>query len=307
MLNTAGQGARDVADLWWLMFWLATAVFILVFALLLVGIARKRDGDERDGGLSRQGRHRMVLLGGIVMPIVVIAIVFVTSSRTLLGFADLRESSDVVVDVVAHQYWWEIHYPDHGVVTANEIHLPVDQNVELRLTSSDVIHSFSVPSLHGKIDMMPGKTTSVSIKPEEAGTFRGQCAQFCGAQHANMAFLVVVQESGDFDAWLEHQAQPAAEPAEGSLVERGHEVYMSSACVYCHTIAGTASQGKLGPDLTHLASRETLAAGTLENNPGNLAGWIIDPQHLKPGNEMPGVNLTGEELQALLDYLNSLD
>src|SRR5699024_9720179 len=153
--------------------------------------------------------------------------------------------SDVVVDVVAHQYWWEIHYPDHGVVTANEIHLPVDRDVELRLTSNDVIHSFSVPSLHGKIDMMPGKTTSISILPEEAGTFRGQCAQFCGAQHANMAFLVVVQEQGDFDDWLEHQAQPAEEPEAGSLVERGQDIYMSSACVYCHTIDGTASNGTL--------------------------------------------------------------
>lgn len=306
MLDTAGRGARDVAGLWWLMFWLGTAVFVVVLAILGVALVLRRPAG---GGpaMGRRGRHRMVVLGGIILPVLIIAVVFTTSSRVLLGFADMRESSDVRIEVIAHQFWWEVHYPDHGVVTANEIHVPVDRTVELRLTSNDVIHSFSIPSLHPKIDMLPGKTTSITIQPETVGTFRGQCAQFCGAQHANMAFLMIVQDEADFDAWVQHQTQPAEQPSEGSLVERGRDIYMSSACVYCHTIAGTPSNGTLGPDLTHLASRETIAAGMLENNPGNLAGWIIDPQHIKPGSAMPGVHLTGEELQALLDYLNSLD
>lgn len=288
------------------MFWLGTAIFVLVLAILAVALLRRSANGDRPA-MDRRAGHRMVILGGIVLPVVIVAVVFVASSRVLLGFADMRGDSDVRIDVVAHQYWWEVHYPDHGVVTANEIHVPVDRTVEIRLTSDDVIHSFSIPSLHPKIDTLPGKTTSITMQPETVGTYRGQCAQFCGAQHANMAFLMIVQEETDFDAWLQHQVQPAAAPAEGSLIERGRDIYMSSACVYCHTIAGTPSNGTLGPDLTHMASRETLAAGMLENNPGNLAGWIIDPQHIKPGSEMPGVHLTGEELQALLDYLNSLD
>lgn len=305
MLDPSGTGARDAADLWWLMFWMGTAVFIVVLAL--IGLAIVRGDRAGNTALTRNGRQRMVILGGVVVPVVIIAIVFSGSTRALLGMGDLRASSDVVVDVVAHQYWWEVRYPDDDVVTANEIHIPVDRTVELRLTSTDVIHSFWVPQLHGKIDMMPGKTTSISIRADDAGTYRGQCAQFCGAQHANMALLVVAEDDETFQDWVAHQASPAEEPQEGSIIARGRDIYMSSACVYCHTIEGTVSNGDLGPDLTHLGSRETLAAGMLENNPGNLAGWIVDPQEIKPGNSMPAVDLTGEELQALLEYLNSLD
>lgn len=307
MFTTAGKGARDVAGLWWLMFWLSTAVFVVVLILLAVAVFRGEKSREPKNALSKRSRLRMVVLGGIVTPLIIIAVVFTDSFRVLTGFADMRESSDLVVEVVGHQYWWEVNYPESGVVTANEIHVPVGSSITFNLTASDVIHSFWVPSLHGKLDMMPGKNTSITIEPEEVGTYRGQCAQFCGLQHANMAFLVIVEEQEVFDQWLSAQAQPAAEPRADSIIERGRDVYASSACVYCHAIKGTASVGVLGPDLTHLASRETLAAGTLENNPGNLAGWIIDPQHLKPGNAMPAVNLTGEELQAMLEYLNSLD
>lgn len=305
MLDPSGQVSRDVANLWWLMFWLGAAVFVVVLTLLLVSIFRGNRDPETS--MSTKGRLRMVVLGGIIIPAIIIAIVFTGSTRSLLSMGDLRESSDVTIDVIAHQFWWEVRYPDENVVTANEIHVPVDRTVEIRLTSTDVIHSFWVPPLHGKIDMLPGKTNTLSLRPEETGTFRGQCAQFCGAQHANMALLVIVEEEEGYQEWVAHQSEPAAEPDEGSTVARGKEIYLSSACVYCHTIAGTASNGDLGPDLTHLASRETLAAGTLENNPGNLAGWIVDPQEIKPGNAMPAIDLTGEDLQALLEYLNSLD
>lgn len=305
ILDPAGDGARDSANIWWLMFWLGTAVFVVVLAL--IGVAVIRGSRDDDTALSSKGRLRMVVLGGVIIPAIIIAIVFAGSTRSLLGMSELRQSSDVVIDVIAHQYWWEVRYPEEGIVTANEIHIPANRTIDVRLTSTDVIHSFWVPQLHGKIDMLPGKTTNVSMKAEEAGTYRGQCAQFCGAQHANMALLVIAEEEEGYEEWMSLQAQPAADPEPGTLVERGRDIYMSSACVYCHTINGTPSNGTLGPDLTHLGSRETLAAGTIENNPGNLAGWIVDPQEIKPGNAMPAVDLTGEELQALLEYLNSLD
>lgn len=305
MLDPSGQGARDSANIWWLMFWLGTIVFVTVLSVLFFAIFRGSSG--REAAMSQRGRHRTVILGGVIIPIIIIAVVFAGSTSALFDTGKLRGNADVVIDVISHQYWWEVRYPNDDVVTANEIHIPANREVELRLTSVDVIHSFWVPQLHGKIDMMPGKTTSITIRADEPGTYRGQCAQFCGVQHANMAFLVIASEEEAYRDWVAHQQQPAAEPAEGSLVERGRDVYMSSACVYCHTINGTPSQGTLGPDLTHFGSRETLGAGILPNNTGNLAGWIIDPQEIKPGNAMPAVNMTGADLQALLEYLNSLD
>lgn len=308
VLNAVGTGAQETLSIWWLMFWLGTGVFIVVLALLWFAVRRadspEKDNDEKAG---RKTRSRIVLLGGIIVPVLIIAVVFFESTRSLLAIGDLRGGEEVTVDIVGHQFWWEVSYPDEGFVTANEIHIPVGETVEVRLTSEDVIHSFWVPSLHGKIDVMPGHTTSISLKAEETGTFRGQCAQFCGAQHANMAFLVIVQEPDEYRAWADHQAQPAETLPEDPAIVRGQDVFMSSMCVYCHTIQGTAAMGTLGPDLTHMNSRYTLGAGMMENNRGNLAGWIVDPQEIKPGNLMPGITLSGEDLDSLLDYLESLD
>ncbi len=306
MFEPSGTGARSVDRLWLLMLSLGTAVFLLVLAVLAWAVLRGKR-DEEGHTLSTRGRMRLVVIGGIVLPIVVLVVVFSSTLQTLRDVAGLGSSDAVVIDVVAHQFWWEVHYPDQDVVTANEIHIPVGRPVEVRMTASDVIHAFWVPRLHGKIDMMPGTTTTLTMVAEEAGTYRGQCAQFCGVQHANMAFIVIAVEPDEFDAWAEAHAAPAARPAEGSLVERGEQVYLSSVCVYCHTVSGTNSMGTLGPDLTHFASRTTIAAGTLENNTGNLAAWILDPQGIKPGNQMPGIAISGEDLQALLAYLESLD
>lgn len=305
MFDAAGTGARETLSIWWLMFWLGMAVFVVVLALLWFAVSRANT-PETDNQNTR-ALTRIVLLGGIVMPIAVIAIVFVSSTRGLVAIGDLRGDNTVTIDVIAHQYWWEISYPDEGFVTANEIHIPVGESVEVRLTSEDVIHSFWVPSLHGKIDVMPGHTTSITLHAEETGTFRGQCAQFCGAQHANMAFLVNVQEPDEYRAWAAHQTQPAETVPDDPAIARGQDIFMSSMCVYCHTVRGTAAMGTLGPDLTHLNSRDTLGAGMMENNRGNLAGWIVDPQEIKPGNHMPGITLSGEDLDSLLDYLESLD
>lgn len=308
ILEPASRSAERVAELWWLMFWIGTVVFVLVMLLALYAVSRRRDR-EGTHGLDAGRRQSMVIGGGIVMPLVILAVVFAFTLRTLTGLADDRESSVWTVDVVAHQFWWEVRYPGEDVVTANEIHIPVGEPVEFRLTSADVIHSFWIPELYGKIDMMPGTTTSVTLTADEPGRYRGQCAQMCGVQHANMALYVVAQEPETFGAWLEGQRELASAPVEGSVIERGQEVFMSSSCVYCHAVRGTtiAAAGEFGPDLTHLASRETIGAGTLENSPGNLAAWIVDPQHFKPGNTMPATNLSAEELQDLLAYLLSLD
>ena len=306
MLDAAGTGARETLSIWWLMFWLGTAVFVVVLVLLWFAVSRSTQPDDKQNDDSRT-RTRLVLLGGIIMPVIIIAIVFVFSTRGLVAIGDLRGGNAVTVDIVAHQFWWEVSYPDDGFVTANEIHIPVGESVDIRLTSEDVIHSFWVPSLHGKIDVMPGHTTSITLRAEEAGTFRGQCAQFCGVQHANMAFLVIAQEPDKFRAWAAQQAKPAATVPDDPAIVRGQNIFMSSMCVYCHTVRGTAALGTLGPDLTHFNSRNTIGAAILDNNRGNLAGWIVDPQEIKPGNHMPGITLDGEELDALLDYLESLD
>lgn len=306
MMDSAGTGARETLNIWWVMFWIGTVVFLFVLGLLWFAVTyAKNDSNEAPG--STKSRTRLVLLGGIVMPVIIIAVVFIFSTRGLVAIGNLGGDDTVTIDIVAHQYWWEVTYPDEGVVTANEIHIPVGESVQLRLTASDVIHSFWVPALHGKIDVMPGHTTSITLNAEEAGTFRGQCAQFCGVQHANMAFIVEAQEPEEYQAWLTQQAQPADAVPDAPNLVRGQDVFMSSMCVYCHTVEGTAANGTLGPDLTHIGSRQTLGAGILSNNRGNLAAWIVDPQGVKPGNHMPGITLDGEDLNDLLDFLESLD
>ncbi len=302
-LDPQGPAARAIADLWWLLFWLGTAVFVVVMAVLAYAVLRRR---APDGVAGRANGNGFVLSGGLVMPAAILLVVFGFTLWTIARLAPSAAGAEVTVEVIGHQYWWEVRYPDHDVVTANEIHIPAGEPVDIRLVAGDVIHSFWVPELHGKMDLIPGQENVLRIEADAPGEYQGQCAEFCGVQHAFMVFLVIAQPPDEFAAWLTHQAQPAAQPAD-PLIQRGQQVYLSGACVYCHAIAGTSSNSPFGPGLTHIASRRTLAAGTVENNPGNLAGWIVDPQNIKPGNQMPGVNLSSEDLQALLAYLNSLE
>ncbi|HXW00915.1 MAG TPA: cytochrome c oxidase subunit II, partial [Anaerolineae bacterium] len=225
---------------------------------------------------------------------------------TMVALAATNTLDEVIVEIEGNQWWWEVNYPLQEFTTANEIHIPVGPPVELKVTSIDVIHSFWVPELHGKIDLIPGQTNSFWLQADEPGVYYGECAEFCGIQHAKMALVVVAQPEAEFTAWLEQQQQPAAQITEATLLE-GQQIFLGSACISCHTVKGTNATGDLGPDLTHLASRLTLAAGTLENNQNNLAGWIIDPQNIKPGNLMPSTDLSENELQALLAYLESLE
>ena len=214
--------------------------------------------------------------------------------------------SALTVDVIGHRWWWEVRYPSRGIVTANDVHVPVGQPVRIVLTSVDVNHSFWVPQLTCKTDLIPGVTNSMWIQADHAGTFRGQCAEYCGVQHAQMIFYVVADPPATFQQWLATQAAPAAAQPVGSALAQGQQVFETAPCASCHTIRGTTARGTLGPDLTHFGSRVSVGAGARPNTTGNLAGWIIDSQGIKPGNLMPPMQLSPQDLQALIAYLESL-
>ncbi|HSM54537.1 MAG TPA: cytochrome c oxidase subunit II [Candidatus Sulfomarinibacteraceae bacterium] len=306
-LDARGPAADSIAFLWWVLLGLGTIVFAIVGVVLLYVAFWGRRQSRADGALiDEAGGRRWIWWGGLVLPLLVLPVAYFFNLSSLSALNQLGDTATVTIDVVGHRWWWEVRYPDEDVVTANEIHIPVGQPVELRLTSADVIHSFWVPQLQGKMDMNPGDINTLTLQADEAGEYRGICAEFCGAQHARMAFIVVASPPEVFEQWLEQQRQPAPQPASDDAF-RGQQVFLGSACVYCHTVRGTNASGEVGPDLTHLMSRRTLAAGTLENNRGNLAGWILDPQHIKPGNLMPPTALPAEDFQPLLEYLDTLE
>lgn len=304
-LDPHGPAAQRIAELGWLMIAIATIVSLVVTVLLLYALFRSRRRD-RTPRIFRG--HALVIGGGIVFPIAVILLLLPMTLYVMraLAVTDPARAAPLQIEVVAQQFWWEVVYPDQEFETANEIHIPVGEPVELLLTSVDVIHSFWVPQLHGKIDMIPGRTTSIIIEATDAGTYYGECAEFCGLQHTKMAFVVVAEPADQFAVWVAEQREPASVPTD-PLVQQGEQIFLSSGCIQCHAIRGTHATGDLGPDLTHLGSRLTLAAGTLENNLGNLGGWIANPQAIKPGSMMPPSELTGEQLPALLAYLATLN
>lgn len=302
-LSPKSNASHEIARLWWVMLIASAVIFGVVLVLIVVAVLRRRGPEapvRRGGGLW------IPAVGGIAAPIVILVALFALTLRTLPKTSPAAaDDTGLTIQVTGRQWFWDVTYPASGVRTANELHIPVGVPVNVEVTSGDVVHSFWVPELNRKIDMIPGQTNRVTLEADTPGTFRGQCAEFCGLQHAHMAFYVVAQPRDDFDGWLARESKPAAAPATPEL-ERGQQVLLGSACVYCHTIDGTNASGKIGPDLTHLASRRSLAAGLLPNSKGYLGGWILDPQHLKPGNKMPGTDLSGPELQDLLAYLESL-
>lgn len=302
LLDPHGPGARRVDGLWWLMFWIAAAVVMVVLALLAYSLRGRARGeaDETIPGPTPGWGRRFVIISGFVIPSIVLIGVLVVSLGALAAINDLGPAR-VHVEVTGHMWWWEARYPN-GAVTANEIHIPVGEPVEFELTSADVIHSFWIPSLHPKRDMIPGRTNRLVLQADEPGRYWGQCAEFCGIQHAGMVVYVVADP--DFEQWVADQAGPAAEP-QGSA-DRGRDVFLRSTCVGCHSIRGTAADSAVGPDLTHLATREMLFAGDLDNTRENLATLVSDPQSVKPGVVMPPTELDAPDLEALLDYLEAL-
>lgn len=305
MLAPKGAGAAAVADLWWLLFWMATAVFLFVVGFMLLAFFRRRQDEVDDDVAFRRG-DRIVLWAGIIGPALILLVVFSATLWTLHIMRTPPVREDLVIHVVGRRWWWEVQYPAQGFTTANEIHIPAGQPVQLVLTSPNVIHSFWVPELQGKMDLIPGQVNTLWLEADAPGVYRGECAEFCGVQHAKMNFLVIAETAEDFDAWVARQRAPAATP-DDSLARAGQEVFLRVGCMECHTVRGTTATGNLGPDLTHMASRRTLASASLDNNLGNLGGWVTDPQHVKPGSLMPPVDLTGPELQALLAYLATLE
>ncbi|MQA90106.1 MAG: cytochrome c oxidase subunit II [Gemmatimonas sp.] len=251
-----------------------------------------------------------VIAGGVAIPAVILLGLFVLTLQTLGALAAQEEEPALTIEVVGWQWWWEVRYLDHtGRVlfeTANEIHLPAGEWIALRLEATDVIHSFWVPQLAGKVDMIPGRTTELRLQADAPGTYRGQCAEYCAGSHALMAMRVVVEPAQEFLDWSRRQTLPQAPPLD-SLAALGEEVFLGTACRACHAIRGTPAVGNTGPDLTHLASRSTLAAATLPNTRGHLGGWLANPQRIKPAAKMPAVPLDNVEFQALLRYLETLE
>jgi cytochrome c oxidase subunit II len=285
-------------------------IFAVVFSLLVYSVVkfRRRPGDDGSEPAQIYGSNQ-VELAWTVIPILIVVVLFLASARVIHAVEDYRfPPGTTEVTAVGHQFWWEFQYPQLGFIAANELHVPVSDAKEptpthITLLSADTDHSFWVPILAGKTDLIPNRTNNMWIDPHETGVYVGQCAQYCGTQHAKMLLRVFVQSREDFNRWVAEQQRPAQNV---DNVAKGRQVFESTACVNCHTISGSGAHGKFGPDLTHLMSRETIAAGAALNNRENLRQWIKDPEVFKPGSLMPAMQLDEQDLNAVTDYLLSL-
>ena len=296
-LDPASHPERSISNLFWVMFGVAIVGFGLIVFLLFLGWVR-RDQPNLPGGHAERAATGIVLGFGVALPIVLLSALFIWSDFFVMRStaAPARGSTALTIRVVGHRWWWEVRYGNSTAVTANEIHIPVGTRVGVVLTTADVIHSFWVPELNRKVDMIPGTENRLLLIADHPGIYRGQCAEFCGLQHANMAVEVVAEPRAEFDTWLAHNAQPAT---------RGSELFAQN-CSGCHAVRGTSARADVGPDLTHFASRRTIAAVTLPNTPQNLREWLRDPQHVKPGNLMPNLELNDADWTALQHYVESL-
>jgi cytochrome c oxidase subunit II len=287
-------------------------IFIVVAGLLTFALIRyrQRPGDANHEPAQIYGSNQ-IELSWTVIPILIVVTLFLTTTRVILGTEAISKPKGALeVTVIGHQFWWEYHYPKLGIVTANELHVPVSDQAHptyLEVTSADVTHSFFVPRLGGRMDVIPNRVNEAWIDPPQPGLYLGQCAQYCGTQHAKMLLRVYVQSKDDFDAWVKAQQQPARQDfSSDPAAAEGEQVFMHNACINCHAIAGTAATGRFGPDLTHLASRDTIASGAVPNTPGNLRKWIDDPNSLKPGCLMPSMHLDAHDLDTITAYLTQL-
>jgi len=313
VLDPAGPQAARIAGYWWLNFWIAVVVLVAVLAFLVDTAVRRRGPLTPSVAPLDPRAERRVTLGvsaAVGVTALVLIVLVVASAATGRG---LRTGSwrywFPTIEVAAQQWWWAVEYwdpvPAHRIRTANEIHIPVGRAVDIELVTRDVIHSFWIPRLHGKVDLVPGRKNHVRLQADRPGEFRGQCAEYCGEQHAWMRLRVVAQPQAEFDAWLQGQRQAPATPADGAAAQ-GALLFQQLTCANCHAIAGSPATAQAGPDLSHLASRETIGAGVLANTPENLTSWLKDPQAIKPGNHMPSLRLTEAQLRALVAYLETL-
>ena len=301
-LDAAGAGARRVEGLWWLLFWVSVVGVLEVFALLGWALWRRR----REVPVRAGDATAFVGVLGVGLPFIVLVAVYGVGLRDLNALVRPPAEPELSIEVIGHRWWWEVRYPDvAGAVTANEIHIPVDRSVRVRLTTADVQHSFWVPQLMPKTDLIAGKVNQTWLHAERAGTFRGLCAEYCGLQHATMSLMVVAQPEGEFTTWLRDLANPPS----GELTEqqlRGRAAFEAAACGACHTARGTTATGTIGPDLTTIGARWSIGAGAAPNDEGHLGGWVVNPQNLKPGNQMPPQPVPASDLPDLLSYLQTL-
>lgn len=301
-LQPRGPAATDLARLWWVLLGIATLVFVIVLGLLGYGLFRSRR-QQGDGGIG-SGRL-FVGIGGALIPALILVGVMVYTVDVQAALSTPSNPA-LTVQLIGHQWWWEVHYPDQGFTTANEVHIPVGQPVLFKLTTADVIHSFWAPQLQAKMDLLPGQTNTTWLTADRPGVYQVECAEYCGLQHAHMQLLIVAEAQDRVNAWMANEKKAAAAIPTDPVLFQGQQIFLGSACVYCHMIRGTVATGQIGPDLTHIASRRTLGAGMFENNTGNLSGWIINAQALKPGNRMPPMYLDANSLHDLVAYLQSL-
>jgi cytochrome c oxidase subunit 2 len=307
-LDAHGASAISVKQLIILIVSICSIVWALVMVALILAVFRRRERHRPPPGSGTERRMTAVVVSAVAATVFII-ILFTAASFFTTRALGVAGSDDLTIKVRGLQWWWGLEYfgsdPDRHFETANEIHIPVGRNVRLQLEGLDVIHSFWVPSLAGKQDLIPGRPNELTIRAERAGVYRGQCAEFCGMQHAHMAFLVVAEEQAAFDAWARRQRENAAASSEAEIAA-GQQVFLSRPCAACHAVRGTPADGKTGPDLTHVGGRKYIAAGLFETTRGSLAAWIADPQTLKPGNNMPMVPLSADELRSVSAYLASL-
>jgi cytochrome c oxidase subunit 2 len=306
--------AHSIFDLSMLVLSVTLAIFLIVAGLLLYALIRYRHRPEDSHREPAQiyGSNQ-IELSWTVIPILIVVMLFLTTARVIIGTQAIPKPEDAMdVTVIGHQFWWEYRYPKLGIVTANELHIPVSDAANsnptyLNMSSADVAHSFWVPRLAGKTDVIPNRVNTMWIDPQQPGLYVGQCAQYCGMQHAKMLIRVYAQSPTDFVAWVSQQKQPGRQDFAGNPVAaEGQAVFMHNACINCHTISGTVATGRFGPDLTHLASRDTIGSGAIQNSPENLRKWIDDPNSMKPGCLMPAMHLNDHDLDAITAYLTQL-
>jgi cytochrome c oxidase subunit 2 len=310
IFSPASTPADSIYHLSLLVLAICGAIFLTVFSLLVYSVVkfRRRAGDDGREPAQIYGSNQ-VELAWTVIPVLIVVVLFLATARVIHAVEDARfPPGTTEVTAIGHQFWWEFQYPRQGFIAANELHVPVsDANhptpTHITLLSADTDHSFWVPKLAGKTDLIPNRSNSMWIDPHEVGVYVGQCAQYCGTQHAKMLLRVVVESRADFERWIANQSQPAQQ---SDSVAHGRQVFESTACVNCHTVSGTNAHGKFGPDLTHVMSRETIAAGAAQNTPENLRLWIKNPDTFKPGALMPAMQLDEHDLDAVTNYLVTL-
>ncbi len=310
MVSHGPVAASEARLGWWLV--IVSAVVVVVVTLLVAFGGIHQPAERQGISLERTAAHgglAWIYVGGLLIPAAILIVSLGLTLGTLHATAQPARDPAVTVRIIGHRWWWEVQYIDRDprktIVTANEIHVPVGQPVRLELTSADVIHSFWIPQLAGKTDVITGQTNLAWLQADSAGVYRGACTEYCGLQHANMAPIVVAESRQEFVEWESRQRANAPPPLDPTAAA-GQAVFQKSACATCHAIRGSDAQGRIGPDLTHVASRLTLAAGTLANTRGNLAGWIGNAQAIKPGNDMPVIAMMPNDFQSLLAYLETL-